>query len=177
MTNATTGRTRGFIALALAVVTALGVLVAGVMVYRASHPTDEPFSLSNSGQSIPSDSARHQVVAVAEQFCLRMDAVDGSDVDGYKKNVSELLTTKQKTKFDASFAEFEKLGISKDLKGTGTVLASGVSDLDSDSATVLVAHDSTLKDASGSTDRHYRWTVALRKVDGDWLVDDFTPVS
>jgi hypothetical protein len=177
LTNATTGRTRGFIALGLVVLTALAVLVAGVMVYRASHPTDEPFSLSNSGQSIPSDSLRHEVVAVAEQFCLRMDAVDGSDVDGYKKKVSELLTTKQKTKFDSSFAEFEKLGVSKDLKGTGTVLASGVSEVDADSATVLVAHDSTIKDTSGTTDRHYRWTVALRKVHGDWLVDDFTPVS
>jgi hypothetical protein len=177
LTNATTGRTRGFIALGLVVLTALAVLVAGVMVYRASHPTDEPFSLSNSGQSIPSDSLRHEVVAVAEQFCLRMDAVDGSDVEGYKKKVSELLTTKQKTKFDSSFAEFEKLGVSKDLKGTGTVLASGVSEVDADSATVLVAHDSTIKDTSGTTDRHYRWTVALRKVHGDWLVDDFTPVS
>jgi hypothetical protein len=177
LTKAPTGTTRGFIALALVVLTALAVLVAGVMVYRASHPTDEPLSLSNSGQPIPSSSVRHQVVAVAEQFCLRMDAVDGSDVDGYKKKVSQLLTTKQKAKFDSSFAQFEKLGISKDLKGTGTILASGVSELDSDSATVLVAHDSTLKDTSGNTDRHYRWTVALRKVHGDWLVDDFTPVS
>ena len=165
------------IALGLVVLTALAVLLAGVLVYRASHPTDAPFSLSNSGQPIPSDTARHEVVAVAEQFCLRMDAVDGSDVDGYKKKVSELLTTKQKTKFDSSFAEFEKLGISKDLKGTGTVLACGVSEVDADSATVLLAHDSTLKDPSGTTDRHYRWTVALRKVHGDWLVDDFTPVS
>lgn len=172
-----TGSTRGFLALVLVVLTALAAVLAGVMVYRAYHPTDEPFSLSNSGQPIPSSSARHQVVAVAEQFCLRMDAVDGSDVDGYKKKVSALLTTKQKAKFDSSFAEFEKLGISKDLKGTGTILASGVSELDADSATVLVAHDSTLKDSSGTTDRHYRWTVALRKVHGDWLVDDFTPVS
>ena len=172
-----TGNTRGLIALVLVVLTALGVLVAGVLVYRAHHPTDEPLSLSNSGQPIPSSTARHQVVAVAEQFCLRMDAVDGSDVAGYKKKVSELLTTKQKAKFDSTFAEFEKLGVSKDLKGTGTILASGVSDIDSDSATVLVAHDSTLKDPSGDTDRHYRWSVALRKVNGDWLVDDFTPVS
>jgi Mce-associated membrane protein len=177
LTKAATGSTRGLVALALVVVTALGVLVAGVMVYRASHPTDKPFSLSNSGQPIPAESERHQVVAVAEQFCLRMDSVDGSDVAGYKKRVSELLTTKQKAKFDSSFAEFEKLGVSKDLKGTGTILASGVADVDPDSATVLVAHDSTVKDTSGDTDRHYRWTVALRKVHGHWLVDDFTPVS
>jgi Mce-associated membrane protein len=177
LTKATTGQARGLIALTLVVLTALGVLVAGVLVYRAYHPTDEPLSLSNSGQPIPSDSLKHEVVAVAEQFCLRMDAVDGADVEGYKKRVSELLTTKQKAKFDTTFAEFEKLGVSKELKGKGTILSSGVADLDSDSATVLVAHDSTLTDPSGTTDRHYRWTVALRKVAGDWLVDDFTPVS
>jgi hypothetical protein len=40
-----------------------------------------------------------------------------------------------------------------------------------------VVHDSTVKATSGTTERHYRWTVSLRKVHGDWLVDDFTPVS
>jgi len=177
LTKAPTGQARGLVALALVVLTVLAVVIAGVMAHRAAHPTDKPFSLSNSGQPIPAESEQHQAVAVAEQFCLRMDSVDGSDVDGYKKRVSALLTTKQKAKFDSSFAEFEKLGVSKDLKGTGTILASGVADIDPDSATVLVAHDSTVKDTSGSTDRHYRWTVALRKVHGDWLVDDFTPVS
>lgn len=153
------------------------MLAAGVVLYRASHLTDKPFTLSNSGQSIPSDDDRHTVVAVAEQFCLRMDAVDASDLDGYKKRVAELLTTKQKAKFTSEFGQIEKLGLDKDLKGTGTVLASGVTDLDQDSATVLVAHDSSVKASTGTTERHYRWTVSLRKVHGDWLVDDFTPVS
>lgn len=177
MTNASTGRGRGLVALALVVVTVVSVAVAGVLLYRSSHLTDQPFSLSNSGQAIPSDSARHQVVAIAEQFCLRMDAVDASDVDGYKKRVSELLTTKQKAKFESQFAQFKSLGLDPKLKGTGTILASGLSDIDQDSATVLVAHDSTVKASTGTTERHYRWTVALRKVHGDWLVDDFTPVS
>jgi hypothetical protein len=177
LTNATTGTARGLIALALAVLTVLSVLAAGVVGYRATHLTDKPFSLSGSGQTIPSDSEKHKVVAVGEQFCLRMDSVDASDVDGYKKRVAELLTTKQKAKFISGFAEFEKLAVDKSLKGTGTVLASGVSDLDQDSATVLVVHDSSVKTSAGTTERHYRWTVSLRKVHGDWLVDDFTPVS
>jgi len=177
LTNASTGRGRGLVALALVVVTVVSVAVAGVLLYRSSHLTDQPFSLSNSGQAIPSDSVRHEVVAIAEQFCLRMDAVDASDVDGYKKKVSELLTTKQKAKFTSEFEQFQKLGIAGDLKSTGTVLASGLGDLDQDSATVLVAHDSTVKQGSGTQERHYRWTVALRKVHGHWLVDDFTPVS
>ena len=177
MTNATTGRARGLIALALLTLTVLAVAAAGVLLYRTSHLTDAPFSLSNSGQPIASDSERHQVVAVAEQFCLRMDAVDASDVEGYQKRVSQLLTTKQKAKFESQFAQFKSLGLDPKLKGTGTILASGLSDIDQDSATVLVAHDSSVTDSTGTTERHYRWTVALRKVHGDWLVDDFTPVS
>jgi hypothetical protein len=177
LTKATTGQARALIALALVTLTVLAVAVAGVLLYRTSHPTDAPFSLSNSGQPIASDAERHQVVAVAEQFCLRMDAVDASDVDGYKKRVSELLTTKQKAKFESQFAQFKNLGLDPKLKGKGTILASGLSDIDQDSATVLVAHDSAVTDSTGTTQRHYRWTVALRKVHGDWLVDDFTPVS
>jgi hypothetical protein len=177
LTKATTGNTRGVLALTLVVLTALGVVVAGVLLHRASHLTDKPFSLSNSGQAITSDNDRHAAVALAEQFCLRMDAIDGSDVDGYKKRVAQLLTTKQKAKFTSQFAEFEKVGVDKSLKGEGTILSSGVADIDQDSATVLVVHDSTVKATSGTTERHYRWTVSLRKVHGSWLVDDFTPVS
>jgi Mce-associated membrane protein len=175
--GATASTTRGLLALALIVVTVAALVAAGLMLQRTSHLTDKPFSLSNSGQAIPSDSERHAAVAVAEQFCLRMDAVDASDLEGYKKRVSELLTTKQKAKFTSEFAQFQNLGMDKDLKGTGTVLSSGVADLDQDSATVLVAHDSSVKASTGTTERHYRWTVSLRKVHGDWLVDDFTPVS
>ena len=104
-------------------------------------------------------------------------AVDGSDPEGYVADVSEMLTTKQKAKFTQEFAEFQKLGIEPGLKGTGTILASGLADMDDDSATVLVAHDSAVQAKEGTTQRHYRWSVTLRKVGDTWLVDDFTPVS
>lgn len=133
--------------------------------------------LFNNGDPLVSDSQRHQAVAAGEQFCLRMDNVDGSDPEGYVKRVAELLTTKQKAKFTSEFSDFQKLGVEPDLKGTGTILASGLADIDLDSATVLVAHDSSVVTKTGTTQRHYRWTVTLRKVSGHWLVDDFTPVS
>jgi len=182
LTEAPTGDTRGagarsaIVALSLLLLVA-AIVASGVLVYRHAHPADDALSFSGGGQPIPSEAQQHAVVAVAEQFCLRMDGVDGSDVEGYKKRVSELLTTKQKAKFASEFAQFQKLAVDKTLKGTGTVLASGISDMDSDSATVLVAHDSTVKATSGTTERHYRWSVSLRKVHGTWLVDDFTPVS
>lgn len=172
-----TGKTRGLIALVLLVLLVLALAASGLLLQRQANLTDKPFSLSNNGRMIPSDAERAEVVAVAEQFCLRMDAVDGSDLEGYRDKVAELLTTKQKTKFTGEFAEFEKLGVEQDLKGKGTVLASGLADMDQDNATVLVVHDSTVTSAANTTERHYRWTVELRKVSGEWLVDDFTPVS
>jgi hypothetical protein len=180
--EAPTGNTRGSATLAVGIVAALllALGITGSIVYGvrdASDTLNTKALTTNNGDPLISDTERHQAVAVAEQFCLRMDGVDGSDPDGYVKKVSELLTTKQKTKFEQEFTDFQKLGVDKALKGTGTILASGLSDIDPDSATVLVAHDSSVVATTGTTQRHYRWSVSLRMVGGHWLVDDFTQVS
>jgi hypothetical protein len=177
LTKATTGHARGLIVLALLVLLLVGAVVSVVLAQRMGDLTDKPFSLSNDGRVIPSDSERHQAVAVAEQFCLRVDAFNGDDPAGYRKLVTEMLTTKYKKSFETEFAAIEQLGIQKGQKGKGTVVASGVGEMDDDSATILVVHDNTITSASGTTQRHSRWTVDLNKVDGTWLVDDFTPVS
>jgi hypothetical protein len=180
--EARTGTSRGTTVLVVGVVAALllALGVTGSIVYGIRDAGDTLTTkalTTNSGDPLISDTERHQAVAVAEQFCLRMDGVDGSDPESYVKKVSELLTTKQKTKFTAEFEAFQKLGVDNTLKGTGTILASGLSDIDPDSATVLVAHDSSVVAKTGTTQRHYRWSVTLRKVGGRWLVDDFTQVS
>jgi hypothetical protein len=177
LTEATTGRTRGLIVLALLLLLVLGAVASVVFAQRMSNLTDKPFSLSNDGRVIPSDTARHRVVAVAEQFCLRVDAFTGDDPEGYRKSVTEMLTTKYKKAFETEFAAIEQLGIQKGQTGKGTIVASGVGEMDDDSATVLVVHDNTITSSAGTTQRHSRWTVDLNKVDGKWLVDDFTPVS
>lgn len=175
-------RTRAAFGLRIGLIVAVVVLVlssaaAGVLLYRDHHLTDAPFSISNDGIPIPSDNARHLVIGIADQFALRMDAVNGKNPGKYVKDVSALLTTKQKTKFTQEYAQFQKVGISPDLHGTGTVLSSALADMDNDSATVLVAHDASVVSSAGTTQRHYRWTVVLRKVGSKWLVDDFTQVS
>ena len=63
------------------------------------------------------------------------------------------------------------------VKGKGKILQSGVADIDGDSATVLVAHDADVSTTQGDIKHYYRWSVELVKVDGTWLVDDFTPVN
>jgi hypothetical protein len=180
--KAPTGNGRGSVTLAVGIVAGLllAVGVTGTVVYAQRDSGDSLTTSAlwrNNGDPLISSEEMAKAKAVAEQFCLRMDNVDGKDSEGYVKKVSALLTTKQKTKFQAEYAEFQKLGVDPDLKGTGTILASGLADIDPDSATVLVAHDSAVVASTGTTQRHYRWTVTLRKVSGRWLVDDFTPVT
>lgn len=133
---------------------------------------------------------RSAALQAAEQFALRMDAFDGANLPAYTKSVEPLLTDKEKTVFTQQLQQFSQLynqvqkasqgakGKQKGTKaqpGTGSIVMAGVSDIDADSATVLVAHDSTIP---GTTQKlHSRWTISMRKIDGDWLVDSFTPVA
>ena len=126
-----------------------------------------------------SDARRERAAAsnVASQFALRMDKVDGTAFDGYIKGVNQLLTTKARTKntevFDAMKQSYETAKV----KGSGRVLLTAVGDSDGDSATVLVVHDASVTTTQGNIDHHYRWSVNVVKVDGNWLVDDFSPVN
>jgi Mce-associated membrane protein len=160
------------------VLLALGVTGSIVYGVRASSDSLTTKALTtNNGDPLISDSERARVKAIAEQFCLRMDDVDGSDPDGYTKRVKELLTTKLKAAFDQQFGAVQKLDTDTTVKGVGTILASGIADIDPDSATVLVAHDTAVTSSSGNVLRHARWTVTLRKIDGHWLVDNWNPAS
>ena len=58
------------------------------------------------------------------------------------------------------------------------MLASGVASVDRDSAQVLVVSDASVKTVfDPNVARHFRWEVSLVKINGKWLVDDFSPVS
>lgn len=123
------------------------------------------------------DRTRANAKAVAEQFALRVDTVDAAKIDDYAKQVAELLTTKAKTDFTEGFDAFKQVYTEGKATGKGKVLLSGVGASDSDSATVLVVHDATVKSTFGTQVRHHRWSVDLARIDGRWLVDDFTPVN
>jgi len=115
--------------------------------------------------------------SVASQFALRMDNVDGTNFDKYIKGINDLLTTKAKTKNQKTFEAIKQSYEAAKVKGTGKVLLTAVGDSDDDSATVLVVHDASVKTTQGNIDHHYRWSVDVVKVNGEWRVDDFNPVN
>lgn len=118
-----------------------------------------------------------KATTVASQFALRMDQVDGTDFSKYLKGINELLTTKAQTKNSQTFAVLQKTYEAAKVKGTGKVLLDAVASYDPDSATVLVVHDASVTTTQGDIQHHYRWSVDLVKVGGQWLVDDFSPVN
>jgi Mce-associated membrane protein len=168
---------RALVAAVLLVLLVLGVVACGYLVYRLNHLNDDPLNPLSDAPAVPADTQRKQAAAVAEQFALRMDQVDSTKFDAYVKSVNGMLTTKAKTKNSEVFEAMKQSYEAAKVKGTGKVLATGLSDIDDDSATVLVAHDASVTTTQGDIEHHYRWSVNLVKVGGSWLVDDFTPVN
>ncbi|RYE79584.1 MAG: hypothetical protein EOO74_03480 [Myxococcales bacterium] len=158
------------IAAALCALLLVGALVVAGLMYSRIHDDKA------------ADRARGEAIAAAEQFALRMDGIELGNFEEYKKSVEPLLTTKEKTVFEQQFKQFEEVykqaqsqGLKTSQAGVGKIIFSAANDVDQDSATVLVAHDSTVEGQDQSL--HFRWQLGMRKVEGDWLVDDFTPVD
>jgi len=120
---------------------------------------------------------RGDVIRVAERFTAQVNDYDSGSVDDYKAAVGDLLSTKFKGEFDKAMEDIVASVKEAKMESEGTVLASGVATVDQDSARVLVVADADVKTVFDERERHFRWEVDLVKVDGRWLVDDFTPVS
>jgi len=121
--------------------------------------------------------ARADVVRVAEQFAVAVNNFDSNSVDDYRSTVSELLSTKFRGEYDKAMEDIVTSVQEAKMESEGEVLASGVATIDDDSARVLVVSDATVKTVFDERQRHFRWEVSLVKVEGKWLVDDFTPVA
>lgn len=170
-------RARAPLAGALLILLVLGLVACGYLGYRLNHLNDDPLNPLSDAPAVPAETQRKQAAAVAEQFALRMDNVDSSKFDAYVKSVNGMLSTKARTKNSEIFDTMKQSYEAAKVKGTGKILATGLSDIDDDSATVLVAHDASVQTTQGNIEHHYRWSVNLLKVSGKWLVDDFDPVN
>lgn len=132
---------------------------------------------------------REQVMAQTEQFMLRMgtfgpDLLEGGSMPEYRERVKEVITPKFATSFEKEAATADQLVAQAGVAREAEVFATGVSVIDDDSATALVAgsfSDSYPQGKQGERVEQepvpFRMEVKLVKTGGEWLVDDFTPVT
>lgn len=121
--------------------------------------------------------ARGEAARVAERFAVAVNNYDSASVEDYQETVGDLLSTKFRSEFESAMEDIVLQVQEAQMASQGEVLASGVAALDDDSARVLVVADASVKTVVDERQRHFRWEVSLVKVDGAWLVDDFTPVG
>lgn len=134
---------------------------------------------------------REAVMAQARQFMLRLntygpDLLEGEQMPEYRELVSEVITPKFRTSFEQGVAAAESTVAEAAVGREAEVFSAGVSDLDGDKATALVAgsftnsypRDARKPDGPRVDDEPvvFRVQVELVRSDGTWLVDDFDPV-
>ena len=163
----------------LAVLVALALAAAGLLAWVL---------LARGGDGDDVQSSREEVMAQTEQFMLRMGTYgpDLLDEQGampeYRERVKGVITDKFAASFDSEAGTAEQLVAQAGVTRAADVFATGVSSLDEDSARTLVAGTfSDSYEVKGETvDQEpipFRIEVSLVKVGGEWLVDDFDPVS
>ncbi|MDP2774074.1 MAG: hypothetical protein Q8O61_11020 [Nocardioides sp.] len=174
----------------------LMVASAVVLTYLVASTPAEDRSLGARVTSLFSDDdlvaeEREEVMAQTRQFALRLHTYGPQYLDAqnempeYRELVSELMTPKFAADFEKNVTYAEQAVSQAGAGRTGEVFATGVSSLDSDSATVLVAGSFTSSypnpdDAEQRIDADslpYRYEVTVIKVGGEWLVDKFVPIT
>lgn len=163
----------------------LGVLV---VVLLASSGTLVWLLAGRQGEADGVQAEREQVMTQSEQFMLRVNTYGPDLLDSkgqmpkYRDLVGQIITPKFKTSFDQGVAAAEQTVAKAGVGRTAKVFAVGVSTIDADSATALVAGTFTNSYPKGQSRINdqaepFRVKISLVKTDGKWLVDDFSPVT
>ncbi|HWU20630.1 MAG TPA: hypothetical protein VN088_03840 [Nocardioides sp.] len=173
------------------VVVALAVSVIAVVRQDGGSLSAKIDSLRHPGAAVDSATlAREQALGVGQDFVTRFNtygpqmlAKDGT-MPAY-----ETLSQEMTSKFAAVFAK--NVGIAEAIvkqnriRRSATVYGAGVSDIDSDTATVIVAGVARFaypnpKQKGGwlpFNPERFRYAVSLVKQDGRWLVDDLDDID
>jgi Mce-associated membrane protein len=162
--------------------------VAAVAYLGATRPVP---ALGIEGDQAALQSERETVMNQAQQFMLRINKygpdqlADDGTMPSYRKLVEEVITPKFAADFEKNAPLAEATVKQAGLARSAKVFSTGVSAIDSDSATALVAGSITQSypKSPGSDQRvetepaPFRVQVSLVKIKGTWLVDDFQPLT
>jgi len=125
------------------------------------------------------EEARADALAAGRQAIVNLDSISAETVDEDMDRVVAGATGTFKDQFTRSREDLKKLVVANRTESSGTVLSAGVISADTASATLLVAADRRVKDATTPEAEvvHDRWRVYLEKRGGTWLVAKLEPVG
>ncbi|HEX6148843.1 hypothetical protein [Nocardioides sp.] len=181
-----TTRSIGFRLTLTGVLALVLVLSLGASVWLSATRGFEAIGIGAGAGELQSE--RDQAMSRTRQFMLRMgtygpDQLDGGQLPEYRELVTEVITPKFATTFEKSVTTAEQIVAQAGVSRKAEVFSAGVSTIDADSATALVAGTFTdsYPDRSGALQPQepvpFRIEITLVKTEGEWLVDDFTPVT
>ncbi|MGB0101315.1 MAG: hypothetical protein WBP61_13635 [Nocardioides sp.] len=181
-----TPRSAGFRLVLLVVLVALLLISAGVLVWLLA---------DRRGDADDLQSEREAVMSQTEQFVLRLNTYGPDDLDGeghltdYEDLVDEVITPKFSNDFATSGLPIAEQTVTQaGYARSAEIFGVGVESIDQDSAVAIVAaglsgtypdpekpDDDSLRIAGGED--VLRWKVDLVRTDGEWLVDNYAPVT
>ena len=152
---------------------ALVVVVAAVVLVL------EVTSLRPRAEAAGTDqAARSAATRAAERFTVQVNTYDAASMDRYQRSMNTMMSPKFQTDYKKVIEQLSSTIKQAKVRSKGEVLASAVASLDADSAQVLVVSDASVRTVfDPNVARHFRWEVSLVKINGRWLVDDFSPVA
>jgi Mce-associated membrane protein len=172
--------------LVVLVIALLGASTWAVVLGTSRHVL--PFSGAAGTSTVQAD--REAAMAATQQFVLRVNTYGPSLLDSsgqmpeYRSRVKAVITPKFAVSFEQGVTVAEQSVQHYGADRTCAVYATGVEQIDSDSAQVLVAgsFSETLKNKHGKRvsagePAPFRLRVSLDKIDGRWLVDDYQTVT
>lgn len=162
-------RLRWGVAAALALLVVLALVAVAV----------EVVSLRPRSAEIRADqAAQSEVVRAAERFTVQVNTYDAGSMDSYQSAMNSMMSPKFRADYRKVIDQLASTIKQAKVSSKGDVLASAVASVDTDSAQVLVVSDASVKTIyDPNLARHFRWEVSLVKINGTWLVNDFTPVA
>jgi Mce-associated membrane protein len=124
------------------------------------------------------DQARTQAVAAGRQAIINLDAISAATLDADLKRVQAGSTGKFKQLFTTSEATLRDLYPKQKTTSSGTIRAAAVVSANLDTATLLIASDRSVTDATTTKPalQTSRWIVVMEKHGGHWLMADLEPV-
>jgi hypothetical protein len=122
---------------------------------------------------------RQAVITRASDFAVTFNTYSSDKKPDYQRRVKPLMTAAYYKDFlKITNVMFQVVEDKKQSSGDVKVLSVAVDRIDNDSASAIVAVDAAVhrSDSDQAVARRFRWQISMRKLRGEWLVNQFDGV-